>query len=291
MRKWAGAEPKRSSRRSAIAAAVVAASPALTTRVLPPSGVARSPIAKVATPPVLLVALGVERVECFRGRVGQVVGGGDQDRRPNRRGHQDRGGDGAGPVVFADQRHRGRPLRGSGGREDGKGHAGGVGGRVGAPDPGRVPGREGRVAELFGGLARRRLGARRSRWPAWAPGRLRWKSVLGAAAAADHGGDDEDDRDHDQRCDSLQCSGDRLAPTPLRLRRPCGLGRAAGFFSRAVCLGLGRGGCGRRLRLEAAESARRRAGTSALIGRSALTAANATWGLRLAVRLKFRRTG
>src|ERR1700709_2629413 len=54
MRKWAGAEPKSPARSSAIPAAVVAASPALTTRVLPPSGAASSPIVKAVTPPVLL---------------------------------------------------------------------------------------------------------------------------------------------------------------------------------------------------------------------------------------------
>ncbi len=36
-------------------------------------------------------------------------------------------------------------------------------------------------------------------------------SSLGAAAAADHGGDDEDDRDRDERRDSLDRAGDRAA--------------------------------------------------------------------------------
>ena len=211
MRTWAGAEPKRRSRRAAIAAAVAAALPALTTRDL--AAVRRRDVAdrEGGRAAGRLVALGVERVERFRGRVGEAVGAGDQHRRPHRRRHQHRGGDRARPVVFADQGHRGRALGGGGRGEHRERHAGGVGGRVGAADPGRVAGREGGVAELFGALGRRcsaGVGCRRWRRRRGRGGGL--GVVLGAAAAADHGGDDEDDRDQDQRGDPLQRAGDRL---------------------------------------------------------------------------------
>ena len=63
-----------------------------------------------------------------------------------------------GPVFGADQGDGDRPLLFVGAGEDGERGGGGVRGRVGAADPGRVGGREGGIAEFFGAGARRFVG-------------------------------------------------------------------------------------------------------------------------------------
>ena len=122
-----------------------------------PSGAAASPIAKACALLVASAALWVEGIEGLGGRVGQVATRGDEQRRSHRRRHQHRGRDRALPVVFVDEGHRGGPLRDGGRGEDGERHAGRGGRRVGAADPGRVVGGEGRVAEFFGRLGGGRL--------------------------------------------------------------------------------------------------------------------------------------
>ena len=59
-----------------------------------------------------VLAGGPQRLERFGGGVREFIGGGEEQRGADRRRHQDRGGDRRGPVVFADQGDRGRPLRG-----------------------------------------------------------------------------------------------------------------------------------------------------------------------------------
>ena len=90
----------------AIWAAVVAGSPESIGAACPPA----------ATLPTAKAALrrwrgcpGVEGVERFRGRLG-ISSAGEEDRRPHRFGHQRRGGDRPGPVVFADHGDRRRSL-------------------------------------------------------------------------------------------------------------------------------------------------------------------------------------
>ena len=254
---WRGGLPARRSRRVAIWAAVVG-------RV---AGVDRRGLAREATPADReerrfaggRAALRVERVERFTGRLGDVFGAGEEDRRPHRFGHQHRGGDRPGPVFFADQRHRGGPLRLGGRGEDGEGGAGGVGGRVGAADPGRVVGREAGVAERFGALARavssergslvgRRCGAGAGALP-----------VVPTAAAPDDRGDDED---QGQRPASAISA---LGARAFVLCRPMvdkGRTPLSGWGSSAPASPV----------LPA--SAPRSAGTSALIGRFGITRGN-----------------
>jgi hypothetical protein len=189
---WRGGLPTRRSRRVAIWAAVVA-------------GVDRRGLARVGDPADGEerrfagggAALRVEGVERFLGRLGDLVGAGEEDRRPHRFGHQHRGGDRPGPVFFADHGHRVGSLLGRHRGEGGEGGPGRVGRRRGAPDPDGVVGREARVAERFGalgrGLLRTRLAGGRG-----GGGRRSFRVVL-AAAAPDDRGDDEDESKDDER--------------------------------------------------------------------------------------------
>ena len=95
---------------------------------------------------------------------GTLVGAGEEERRADRLRHQRRGGDRSRPVVFGDQGDRRRSLRRGWSR-----------GRPPAPPPAALgagsepPTRvvflvaKAGIAELFGGLRRRRLGRRRPR--------------------------------------------------------------------------------------------------------------------------------
>ena len=148
----AAACAKRRSRRMAIWAAVPAGSPESTGTALPgrrrsrceEETPGRSPCCPAGpVPRALLRSSRASR----RGR--------RRVSAPHRRRHQDRGGDRAGPVFFADDRHRCRRCAAVGRGEDGERCPGGVGGRVGAADAGRVVGREAGIAEGFGGLSGR----------------------------------------------------------------------------------------------------------------------------------------
>ena len=269
---WPGAEPKRRSRSLAISAASAAAAPPADRGHLAVAGAGDVADREGGRAPVAAPPCGGERGERFGGRVRHPVGGGEQDRRPDRRRHQHRGGDRPRPVVFADQGHRRRALGGGGGGEDGERHRGGVGGRVRAADPGRVVGREGGVAELLrrsaaagvgppaAAAARRRRGGRR-RWSLFGPPPLPPRTAATMKTTA-----------------STTSAGEQLRRQgrPARRRAPA---RGFGGFARrsAAPAGAPRALAGS---LRTGSARRRGAGTSALIGRSALTAANATWACR-----------
>ena len=104
----------------------------------------------------------LQRVERVLGRAREPVGAvGVEQRRADRRGHQDAGGQADAPVVDVGE-HDGPGARDRGRRRvDGARGAGGVGDRVGAADPGRVLGGERREAEVLRGGRLGALGAGR----------------------------------------------------------------------------------------------------------------------------------
>ncbi len=196
--------------------------------------------------------LRIEGVEGLGRRVGKIAAGGDEQRRPHRGGHQDRRRDRALPVVFVDQRDRRGSLRDLGRGEDGERHAGRGGRSVGAADPGRVVGGKRRVAQLFGRFGGGGLLFLGRRFGCGLDRRRRGLFVLLVrAAATEHGGDEEDQRDQDETADRLQRRRDRLAlplcdwrrraaPVGLGGRRHGGCSPPAGsgaFAVRRLCLG------------------------------------------------------
>jgi len=197
-----------------------------------------------------LAPLRVERGERFFARLGGRFGAGEEEWHADRRRHQDRGSDCRQPVVFGNQSDGRRPLRGRDRGEDGEGDGGGVFGRGGAADPGRVVGREGRIAEafaafrgrrlLFAVFVRRFLGDHDRRRAGTARARL----VIGAAAGTgDEDEDDETDRDDDEAADQQQRPRHARPARRFRFLRLIRrglfrlLGKARGGFLRLVPLG------------------------------------------------------
>ena len=238
MTTWRGGEPKRRSRSSAIAGGDRRGSAARHPDRLQPRRCARRADREDRGPVGGGASLRVERAQGFDAGHRHLVLGGDQDRRPDRRRHQHRGGDRGLGRGFVDQRHRRRSLGVVGRGEDGERRAGGVGGRVVAADPGRVLGREGRVAELGGRL---RAGGRLVPFRGLGAADRRRGAVDGIsiAAAAEDRGEDEDDGEHDGAADQLQRQRD---PQPPRGR----FGGGFGGFRAPLPLGLS----GRNLRVD-----------------------------------------
>src|SRR5215213_9261315 len=178
---------------------------------------------------------GRQRRQRFLGRGGLGAAFGEEDGCADRWCHQHRRGDRSGPVLGVDQGDRGGTLGGGGRRVDGERGSGGVRGRVGAADPGRVVGGEAGEAELArgrGGLLTvvARLGGHARGGCAG----LRARLVLAAAGPADDRDHDEGDRDHDQEGKQLRRQRLWLARGARRARRLWLWGRLL------LCFGLGR---------------------------------------------------
>ena len=106
----AAAGPGEPVAQAAIAAASVAASPAATLAALMPPGTLDVADGEDRVAAGGRAAARLQRFERFGGRAGDPVGFAEEERRPDRCGHQHRGGDRPGPVFFADQGDGDRPL-------------------------------------------------------------------------------------------------------------------------------------------------------------------------------------